>query len=384
MWRPQTGHLPGTEAMFKESRNHALRPLVAICVLINLVAVGGCATTSASNITDAPDLTPRPVATTAVNASVLAPAPTPTSVLRPMPTRPPLRSRTTQPSVSITTASLPSGKESTAYSASLAASGGMTPYVWSLVNGSLPKGLALSAAGAISGTTAAPGTFNFTVQVRDSSSPRLTAQHAYSVAISPVILPPPLTIVTSGLPAATVDNYYRTTLQPDKGVTPYTWSVNGGRLPPGLFLAAEEGLITGTPTQAGNFDFTLRLRDSSAPALIAERPLSLLVRPYVMPTIGPRPNVMTESASHYTGTGARLNGSLTYLGLETSVQVSFRWGTEPGRYPDETASQTMTAPGAFYFDLTGLTPGTLYFYRAKYSTTYDGWGDEMRFAGTGP
>ncbi|WP_374089793.1 N,N-dimethylformamidase beta subunit family domain-containing protein [Methylomicrobium lacus] len=73
----------------------------------------------------------------------------------------------------ITTASLPGGIVNTAYSATLAASGGTLPYTWSITaGGSLPSGLTLNTStGVISGTPTATGTFNFTVQVSDSTTP---------------------------------------------------------------------------------------------------------------------------------------------------------------------------------------------------------------------
>jgi hypothetical protein len=84
----------------------------------------------------------------------------------------------------ITTASLPGGTQNSAYTGQLAASGGTTPYSWSITTGALPTGLALTAAtGAISGTPSATGTFNFTVQVRDANA--LTATKALSIVISP-------------------------------------------------------------------------------------------------------------------------------------------------------------------------------------------------------
>ncbi len=57
-----------------------------------------------------------------------------------------------------------------AYSATLKASGGKPPYIWSLVGGSLPSGLAPSAAGAISGMPGgnAPATYLLTFRVTDS------------------------------------------------------------------------------------------------------------------------------------------------------------------------------------------------------------------------
>jgi hypothetical protein len=70
--------------------------------------------------------------------------------------------------LSITTTSLPAGTAAASYSAMLAATGGTTPYTWSLSSGTLPAGLTLSAAGVISGTPTTPGTYTITVKVTDA------------------------------------------------------------------------------------------------------------------------------------------------------------------------------------------------------------------------
>ena len=48
------------------------------------------------------------------------------------------------PPFTITTSSIPQGKEGTSYSTNLSASGGTTPYTWGISSGSLPSGLTLS------------------------------------------------------------------------------------------------------------------------------------------------------------------------------------------------------------------------------------------------
>ena len=86
--------------------------------------------------------------------------------------------------VAITTTSLNSGGVGVAYSATLAASGGITPYTWSIISGSLPGGLVLNAgSGTISGTPTAVGTFNFTVRVADSATPTGTATKALNIIV---------------------------------------------------------------------------------------------------------------------------------------------------------------------------------------------------------
>ena len=87
--------------------------------------------------------------------------------------------------VEVATTSLPNGMVNGAYSATLAATGGTTPYTWSIVGGFLPPGLSLDpVAGALSGTPSAYGVFNFTVQVSDASTLPQTASSQLSISIS--------------------------------------------------------------------------------------------------------------------------------------------------------------------------------------------------------
>jgi fibronectin type 3 domain-containing protein len=83
----------------------------------------------------------------------------------------------------ITTTSLVSGTQNTAYSATLGAIGGRTPYNWSLSAGTLPVGLALATStGVISGTPSGTGTSNFTMRVTDANGQ--TATQALSIRIN--------------------------------------------------------------------------------------------------------------------------------------------------------------------------------------------------------
>jgi len=85
----------------------------------------------------------------------------------------------------MTTTSMPAGTVSVAYSAAVSATGGTTPYTWSIASGSLPGGLALKAAsGTITGTPTNTGTFTFTARVSDVGSPQQIASNALSITIS--------------------------------------------------------------------------------------------------------------------------------------------------------------------------------------------------------
>src|SRR5207248_8935885 len=70
------------------------------------------------------------------------------------------------------------------YNQALSASGGTGPYTFALVGGALPAGLALSAAGALSGIPTADGSFSFTVEATDTISPKASDFHTYTLTVS--------------------------------------------------------------------------------------------------------------------------------------------------------------------------------------------------------
>ena len=87
--------------------------------------------------------------------------------------------------LAITTSSLPNGAVNSAYSVTLAASGGTLPYTWSIASGSLPSGLALnSGSGAITGTPTSVGTFTFTARIVDTSTPTQSVTKEFVIAIT--------------------------------------------------------------------------------------------------------------------------------------------------------------------------------------------------------
>jgi len=81
---------------------------------------------------------------------------------------------------------LPDATNGVSYNAVLSAAGGQAPYAWGLASGSsaLPANLTLSPAGVISGTPAESGTFDFVIQMTDSSLPTPTSVRMdYSITI---------------------------------------------------------------------------------------------------------------------------------------------------------------------------------------------------------
>ena len=172
------------------------------------------------------------------------------------------RQSSSPPPVVLTTTSLPNGAANVSYSATLAATGGVTPYAWSIPGGSLPAGLTLSSStGIISGTPTTAGSYTFIAQVADSQSPSDTDTKQLSIIVNPAQVVPP-NITTTSLPNGQRGVAYNQTLQATGGVTPYAWSLASGSMPTGVSLNGATGVISGTPTKKGTFSFVVRVRDS--------------------------------------------------------------------------------------------------------------------------
>lgn len=87
----------------------------------------------------------------------------------------------------------------------------------------------------------------------------------------------PLAITTRTNQTAVVGRKVTLYLAVEGGSSPYSWQVAGGTLPPGLSLAANSGLISGTPKQVGEYRFTIVVVDASVPPQQAQREFSLTV-----------------------------------------------------------------------------------------------------------
>ncbi len=85
-------------------------------------------------------------------------------------------------SLTITTTSLPAGNVAIFYDSQLMATGGQTPYTWSITSGTLPPGLSLTpSTGMISGTPTTTGSYPITVQVTDADSNTASANLSITI-----------------------------------------------------------------------------------------------------------------------------------------------------------------------------------------------------------
>jgi nitrous oxidase accessory protein NosD len=84
-------------------------------------------------------------------------------------------------------------------------------------------------------------------------------------------------IATLELPSGKEKVAYEVELEACMGAEPYTWAITQGSLPDGLGLDADTGIISGTPTRADVFDFTVTVTDAAQIAATAE--LSITIKP---------------------------------------------------------------------------------------------------------
>ena len=165
-------------------------------------------------------------------------------------------SSTTTTGPAITTTSITGGTVSITYWFKFIATGTGT-ITWTLVSGSLPTGLTLNSNGTITGIPTVSGTFTFTVRASDSTG---SITRAFTMIIgSGSASNAPLITASSPLPDGTTGTPYSYQLTAS-GASSFTWVILTGDLPSGLSLSSS-GLISGTPTAAGVFRFTLLVQN---------------------------------------------------------------------------------------------------------------------------
>jgi len=98
-------------------------------------------------------------------------------------------------------------------------------------------------------------------------APRLTVTYG---------IPRPVIITSSPLPAGVAGSAYYQTLTATGSTPPYTWSLESGALPDGLNLSGG-GILSGTPTVPGTYQFSVRVADPATAA--ATNDFALTINP---------------------------------------------------------------------------------------------------------
>lgn len=248
--------------------------------------------------------------------------------------------------VTVSPASLPAATAGSAYSQTLLASGGTAPYSFAIISGALPAGLTLSSTGVLSGTPTASGSFNFTVSATDSGTPT-SGSRAYTLTVAAPTLTLPATTLSNGTAG---QPYSAAITQASGGIAPYTYTVSAGALPAGVTVNSASGALTGTPTVAGNFSFTLTATDStSGTAGQAARSYTLAI---VSPTLTVAPSALPSGTA-----GTAYSQTLSTSGGTAPYTYALSSGALPAGLSLSSAgvlSGTPTVAGSFSF-VVGVT-----------------------------
>ncbi len=162
------------------------------------------------------------------------------------------------------------------YTETLQAQGGETPYQWSVSFGELPSGLALDAeSGIISGTATDPGVYNAVIHVQDNSATPLDTTKAFSISVQPQAL----VLITAELDSGKQNQVFSDTLTAEGGIPPYTWTVEEGELPDGLVLDNQSGVLSGIPSEYGDFELTIQVQDSWSEPSVQDKSFSIHIVP---------------------------------------------------------------------------------------------------------
>ncbi len=240
----------------------------------------------------------------------------------------------------------PSGTVGVAYTTALSATGGVAPYTWSILSGSLPTGLILNpTSGVITGTPTTQGSSTFTAQAQDSTGAKASAP--FVIVINPAQVP--LSLSNTALPNGTVGVAYSSTIGVSGGTSPYTCVLTSGTLPAGLSLNG--CVVSGTPTTAGPVTVMVKATDSANPANTVTGPESI--------TINPAPSLTISSPPAATA-GTPYTGVIPISGGNSPYSCSITTGTLPAglTLTGCTLSGTPTTPGTTTVTVKGTDSST--------------------------
>ncbi len=253
------------------------------------------------------------------------------------------------PIIELLPTTLPQGTLNVAYSASVTASNGTPPYVYSVSAGLLPTGLVLNAAtGEISGTPTAPGSFQFTLTAVDAQG--CERSRVYTLIIEAGMCPP-ISLAPMTLPNGILGSPYSEVVSASGGAAPYTYAVTAGALPPGLMLNGATGEIAGTLTTIGSFDFTITATDANF--CVVSLPYTIVVGAQGCPTLSLAPAVLAPMfvdepyAQTFVASGG--NAPYTYAVTGGSLPDGLTLDSQTGLL-----AGTPTTLGPFAFQITAI------------------------------
>ena len=212
------------------------------------------------------------------------------------------------PTITVTPATLTAASIAAAYTATFNATGGTSPYTFSVTTGALPAGLNLSSAGSLTGTPTAAGTFNFTVTAKDTNN--FTGATAYTLTVNAATI---ALLPAAGTLNATAEAAFTQAFTASGGTSPYTYTETGA-LPAGITWNAATGTLSGTATAAGSFPISIKATDSStgtgAPFSATNNYTLVVAAPAI--TVAPATLTAASVATAYTATFTATGGVAPY------------------------------------------------------------------------
>ena len=182
-------------------------------------------------------------------------------------------------------ANLPSAVINVFYSQAMTGYGGVEPYTFAVTDGTLPPGMTLHpTTGVLSGTPTAAGEFPIEITITDSTgaSGGCTGFRFYTFLVCPGITLGP---ATQTLPGGTVGVPYTQTFSASGGDGPYSYQLTGGTIPDGLSLTPGSLVLSGTPTAAGTWSFTITALDEGGLGCTLSRDYTLQIHGPAIPSL---------------------------------------------------------------------------------------------------
>jgi hypothetical protein len=218
-------------------------------------------------------------------------------------------------------------------------------------NGSFPPGLSVTDEGYITGTPTQAGNFAFYLEVHYNKNPgcfKPASDDRFIIQINPGVPQlPKLTIGPETTTPATVGTAYSLQMTANLSDSK-TWSVVSGTLPTGLALNSSSGLISGSPTAAGTYTFTVQATIDSQRT--DTKTLTIAVRNPL--AIGGNGSISAATRSTQTEVGVKFSAHLTLTGGQPPYSVAQTGSLPDGiefDVSDNSLSGQATTPGTYRF-----------------------------------